>query len=385
MAGGQGVDYLLGALYRSLTEPAYLHEFLEQVCKQTRSHIGAVQTHDLAAGQGTVPTAVGMSAESALHYNERYAAHNILIARSGHVLKSGAVIVGDDYVSMVELHDSVYWREYLKHFEVDHVVGVCGHRDADNIALLSVLRSHRRGEYTEAERAWMRRLSPHWVNACKIRSQLGILHDTITCLEAALDRVVLAVLFIDGRGCVGRINRGAERLIAHGDIICVRNGKLIARNAIDIRRLQHALAAAIEAPSDTDHAPRPTSRLVLHGASGIPTAFASIHPLRTHANGALPVRAPQAAVFIRNLFADSPEMLTQALTELFYLTPAEARLACALYTDNDLAQAATDLQLSMNTVRSRLKIIYDKTGIHSQPALVKTIRELRSVLSDTSS
>ncbi len=108
MAGRLTKEPLLGALYRSLTELECLPEFLELVCKETHSHVGSVQTHDLATASGTLPTTFGMSVEAAMHYNERYAAHNVLIQRTAPILKTAAVILGDDVVSNKELRESIF-------------------------------------------------------------------------------------------------------------------------------------------------------------------------------------------------------------------------------------------------------------------------------------
>jgi DNA-binding CsgD family transcriptional regulator len=375
---------LLEALYRSLSEPESLGEFLNQACMATRSHVGAIQTHDIVKARGTLPTAVGISIEEVAHYNERYAEHNILIQRSEPILATGAVVVGDDFVPTRELHDSVYWREYLKFIDVDHVAGICGFRDEDDIALLSFLRSRRCSGYDQAERAWMQRIAPHWVNVCRIRKQLGTLHETVVCLEAALDRVILAVFFVDARSQVCRSNHAAERLVGGAGVLGMRDGKLIARNPFDNQRLQRALEAARADLSHTNSAPGVSTRIMLHDAVGVPSAFASIHPLSVRAGNSGAGASAQTAVFVRSLFADSPEMLTEALGETFGLTPSEARLANALYLSNDLSEAAHAVGIGINTARSRLKLVFDKTGAHGQAALVKLLRELRSVLSDTS-
>lgn len=383
MAGRTTTDRLLDALYRSLAEPQQLPEFLQHVCEATRSHVGSIHTHDLIVQHGTLPTAVGVPPDGVIRYQQRYESQNILMQRATPILETGTVVLGEDHTSFERLRNSIFWREYLSLLNADHAAGLCGLRNADNVAMISLFRTHKLGQYTEIERAWMQRLSLHWVNYCKVRQQLGTLHDTITSLEAALDRVVLAVFFVDSRSHVCRVNHGAERMLSRGDIVSMHDRRLAARNALDMRRLHHAIAAASAAVSDLNNPPKVTSRLVLHDVTGMPAAFASIHPLKVRALGDPQTRAPQATVFIRNLFSDSPEMLTEALRELFQLTPAEARLATAMYTGDDLPKAASRLGISPQTARSRLKLVFDKTGVHGQAALVKLVRELRSVLSDT--
>ncbi len=61
------------------------------------------------------------------------------------------------------------------------------------------------------------------------------------------------------------------------------------------------------------------------------------------------------------------------LRRLYKLTPAEARLAAHLAQGSRLEDAATDLGVSLNTVRTHLKRIFSKTGTDRQAELVRLI------------
>ncbi len=379
MARQISTERLLQSLYRSLSEPGGLTEFLEETCAATRSQVGSVHTHDFATGHGTLPTVAGTSLDSAIAYDERYAAQNILMQRTAHLLATGSVHVSDDTIPLEEMQRSDYWREYLSLLDVDHAAGICGARDAENVAMLSLWRSRRIGRYQDAERDLLDRLAPHWANACQIRRQLGVLHETITSLHASLDRVALAVVFVDANGHVCRQNRGVDELFSRADAVTLRNRKLLARDPADARRLERAINAATHgATADIGSPPQVTARLVLHDATGAVVAFASVHPLGARA--AKDPLAAQAIVFIRSLFIDSTHALADALSELFGLTKTEARLAAALHGTGDLTKAAQDLCINAEAARARLKTVFDKTDTHSQSALIKLLADLRSVL-----
>jgi len=66
------------------------------------------------------------------------------------------------------------------------------------------------------------------------------------------------------------------------------------------------------------------------------------------------------------------------LAQLFGLLPSEARLALALSRGMTIAEAATELGLTIQTARTYSKIIYGKTGARGQTDLVRFIH--RSVL-----
>lgn len=59
--------------------------------------------------------------------------------------------------------------------------------------------------------------------------------------------------------------------------------------------------------------------------------------------------------------------------EVYGLSPAQVRLARLLVDGYDLAAAADLLSVSINTLRTQLQRIFDKTGVRSQAALVRSL------------
>jgi len=59
--------------------------------------------------------------------------------------------------------------------------------------------------------------------------------------------------------------------------------------------------------------------------------------------------------------------------EVYGLSPAQVRLAEAIVAGHDLAAASDRLGVSVNTLRTQLQRIFDKTGVRSQAALVRTL------------
>lgn len=372
-------EALLETLYHSVSATDALTEFLEQLSIATRSHAGMVLMHDYSSGRGSLPAIVGMQADAIMAYEQRYSADNVWMERIAPSLSVGSFNCSDAFMPLAELRTTTFWREYLSLVDIDHCIGITGALDAQNAAQLSLCRSHRVGLYNDAELELCRALTPHWVNACQIRRQLGTLHNTVVSLQSALDRVALAVAFVDANGCVRRVNQSAERLLSRGDVVALRNNRLVARDAAGGRRLSNAIAGATHATGSLADAPRMTARLVLHDAHGIPAAFVNVHPLTTRTSE-LGDATPVAAVFIRCTLGNASATLGEVLVELFGLTNAEARLAVALYSAGDLAAAAQQVGQTADAARSCLKLVFDKTGAHGQPVLVRLISELNSVL-----
>jgi DNA-binding CsgD family transcriptional regulator len=69
----------------------------------------------------------------------------------------------------------------------------------------------------------------------------------------------------------------------------------------------------------------------------------------------------------------NPSTPTQALIELYGLTPAEARLMAALVDGERLEDYADRQQISINTVRTQSKQIFAKTGHGRQADLIREV------------
>lgn len=62
-----------------------------------------------------------------------------------------------------------------------------------------------------------------------------------------------------------------------------------------------------------------------------------------------------------------------AARDTYKLSPVQTRLAELLIDGDELAAAARALGISINTARTHLQRMFDKTGVHSQPALISAL------------
>ena len=69
--------------------------------------------------------------------------------------------------------------------------------------------------------------------------------------------------------------------------------------------------------------------------------------------------------------AEAPHPHSCSFAKLYELTPAQSRLSALMFSGYTLSDAAKQLRVSENTVRSHLKQIYLKTNTHGQMELVQ--------------
>lgn len=71
--------------------------------------------------------------------------------------------------------------------------------------------------------------------------------------------------------------------------------------------------------------------------------------------------------------AETVERRIAGAEEVYGLSPAQVRLARLIVNGHDLASAAERLDVSINTLRTQLQRIFDKTGVRTQAALVRAL------------
>ena len=168
-----------------------------------------------------------------------------------------------------------------------------------------------------------------------------------------------AMLMLDGDGKVMWTSVGAARRLQDDDDLIIRNGRLQVRNSACNRKLQGALRWA----ADLDKAfssERGSVPIVLGAGEGMPTRVWWV------------VAESGAIYFLLDGQPMTDKRLDAAAT-IYGLSAGQRRLAGFIADGRSLPDAAREMGISANTARTHLQRIYDKTGVHNQPALVRVL------------
>ena len=208
-------------------------------------------------------------------------------------------------------------------------------------------------------------MAPHWANAYAIQRRLSRLERQVETLETAVELAPLAMAMLDGTLRVSRMNPVAEQLFRQGQVVRLNQGRPEA--LVDPPLLKQVLQEAVLGQHVDGRHVRHAGKAVVKDAGGRSVLVASVHPL------APPGRAGgQAAVLFLQALGAGRALATD-LRQLFGLTAAEATLACALHRHADLALAAQECGIALSTAQTRIKLMYDKTGEHGLPALMRLL------------
>jgi DNA-binding CsgD family transcriptional regulator len=164
---------------------------------------------------------------------------------------------------------------------------------------------------------------------------------------------------VDGEGRVLWRNKAAEALIDEGCGLVVRGGKLAARDAAANRTLRSAMRWAAGQPGGYD-VRRNALPIVIE---------------RRHEGGA-EIWWVLAEAGIVQIIANPDEMSDDRLAAaavVYGLSPAQAKLARAIVEGKALTVAAEAAGVTLNTARTHLRRMFDKTGVRTQAALVRSL------------
>ena len=185
----------------------------------------------------------------------------------------------------------------------------------------------------------------------------------IVVMQRAIDRVSCALIEISADRRVLWMNASAHEQIAENSGLVISGGRLRTRSRVREADLQDAVDWAV----DNLKSPWPilkvgrTARAVMIGEN------------EDSAPVLCWVMVEDGKILVS--FNDNQRVRRRVeyAQGIYGLTETQALLACLLAQGHDLALASEKLGVSVNTIKTHLKRIFEKTGARSQASLVATL------------
>jgi DNA-binding CsgD family transcriptional regulator len=276
----------------------------------------------------------------------------------------GEVFTDQDLFTPDEMQSSAYFNDWVYRVGFKWFAGI-GFRAADAWWALCLQRTPREGPFEPADKGLLAALAAPLSAAATVSVAMG--RAVVTGMTDALGFVGQPALAIDRFGFVLGWNEAADQIFDSEIRISQRRLMLRDRNARGaIERLLDRLRASPDEASFRS-APITVQR------SGKPPVVIRALPVSAAARS--PFLGARALLTLTEL-APQPAAQPFDLTQVFGLTPAEARLAALIATGASPAEAAERLAISRETARTQLKAILSKTDTHRQSALVALLARL---------
>jgi len=275
------------------------------------------------------------------------------------------ILTDEDWMPKADLVRSEYYNDFLQPQDIHSCIMVRLAVRGTEMATLNITRSRRRGQFERRDLELAASLHPHLIRAFELGQKLALSRATTRGLATVFDESAHGLFLLDAEGRIQHLNRAAELLVAQRKGLQVSCGRLVACDAGAARTLQGLVGRAGAREPQT----RTGGSMALATAGGVSPLSVTVAPVRLPSLGVL---GGGAAVIVCVTDTEAGVRLPeQRLRDLFSLTPAEARLALALFEGATLSEAAKALKISRFTAQNHLARVFEKTGANRQAVLIK--------------
>ena len=367
-----GHDAVLDLVYETSVDPTLWPRLLERFAGLMGGHAAALRSYDLLSEAGAV-MAVGLDAEVLDGQFRNFASRNPLKSSPEQLRQMAKAdfryVPGMkrdvEWLPKSEFERTEYYNDLYRPLDIHADISI-GFASANAVWTgVDVYRAKSQGAFTDEDIALCEALLPHLVRAWKLSRKFAGARGVGEALADFVDASPHGLFILDGAGLVQHVNSTGRRLLARPNGLQLVGGRLCA-GAPDTTRQLHGL---IERAGRGDHGPRIGGSLALANPGGLRPLSLTVAPMRAEQASPL-FDGPAVLVCVTDLEA-SVSLPQERLRDLFNLTPAETRVAVALFEGLDPKLAGEKLDVSVWTVRRHLAEIFAKTQTGSQAALAR--------------
>ncbi|HEY9036525.1 MAG TPA: LuxR C-terminal-related transcriptional regulator [Pseudomonadales bacterium] len=363
------IDQLLLTLYRGPLEEPLWQSFLRRLRDALNADFATLLLRPPSAGDhGVVLNAVVVSPDVYTAYNETWFALDPFVD-----LPPDQVMTLAEFLPRDTLEATDYYREYMAPVGVFHMLGVDMRAQGGMDVRLRVTRGKDASDFSAEDCQLVEALVAHIKQAVSLHTRIARAQSERDVYANAFDHLAMGTIILDEQARVLHTNEAARAILDKPVQISLRDGFLQVGN----RQQNQAFRDIVDEVMAAHRRSEPSVVRVfrLEQSDSLVSTGLLVRPLP---RGALPEGhdVPAVAIFISDPDAQRGAPV-HILTQLFGFTPAEASLALLLANGLTLDEAAAELDVSRNTVKSHLSAVFAKTGVNRQTQLVQLI--LKSV------
>jgi DNA-binding CsgD family transcriptional regulator/PAS domain-containing protein len=355
------LEDLLDILYLASTDPAMWPQFLVRVATFFDAHVAAILAQN-TPDRFLVSSLMGLDGKVIAAYDEYYSILDpwLLGMREGGL--SNWIGSGSALCPPSKLNETEFYRDFWRHAAPPSYQG--------GIMLPGLVftlhRDQTRGDFTEDVHL-LHELSPHLRRALGIHSKVTDLRHSLAQLGGVIDALDVGLIGLTASRTLSFANPAAEKLLRVGDVLALRDGRLITRDSAATAALDNLIEIALNRKLSAP----PGGAITVTGASG------SLHLTVIPTPGPAGV-VPGGSKLLITITdpAAAPKTREHLLAALFRLTPAETRVTMLLLSGLEPSQIADQTRTTAGTVRFQLKAIFRKTGVRRQSELMRLVSRL---------
>jgi DNA-binding CsgD family transcriptional regulator len=364
-------QHLLDRVYGAAADPGLWPSVLSQLSDLTGSHGAVLVRQNEESGQGAGIRAEPNPEATQLYYGY-FATRNVFLkadnARAALSSYRPSVLTDAHKVSKEELIRSEYYNDFMRRFDIHSVLMFRLAVVGMDTVILNLHRTKQRGDYDRPEVELGNALLPHLIRAFDVGQKVASSRTVTGAITAAQDRSPHGQFVVDDVGQLLHANAAGRAMLAATGSLRLVAGRLSATTP----NLAGRLEGLIRRAGCADPAARTGGSMILPSPGHRTPLMVTVIPASSDRLSSVFAGGRSSIVCVTD--PDARLSLSElTLRDLFGLTPAETRVAVALFEGDDPSAAAHRLNLSVATVRTHLAHIFDKTQAHSQVELTRLL------------
>lgn len=356
---------LIAALYHTATEPAEWNKALASIATLFNGHAVFAMTVGEATPDDPAFLSFNISVETLVLYKEYYYQHDLWspawIQQGLHRL--GNASTGTQLVERSMFLRSVWFNEFLRERDIEHSLFASLSDGSSKPLILAIDRPLGSEPFSGGDIERLRPIARHFTQALTLGRQFQALSDGIKAHEHYCKRSQRGLLSLDMQGKLLYANEFAEALLARKDGLSVTNGVLRAVTEQGGRALAYLLALAKQGMGASLIIDRPPPRPALK--------LQALLLAEENSPSFLPGPSAAARHTLLLLLNDEADTRQDGYARQYQLTRQESKVLQALVSGLTLKDIAERHAVSINTVRSQLAGVMQKTGCKRQKDLVR--------------
>ncbi len=245
--------------------------------------------------------------------------------------------------------------------------------DQDILVVMLILTSESRQPLDQVDLDFVNRLTPHIKRVMQLQKHLYQFSMGALVGYALINKLHQPVILLSLTGNVLHANDAAYRLMQQTEIIKIQNSSLVMPEPYlsEFRKNCHEFELCYRAGNYIPELEKNDSCIKIMNVNKETLFVFSSLIIPETSMKSFGTRPLAMLTFYHPDFA--PAVDAQLLSTALGLTPAECRIALLLMGGLSLKQIAHENQVTINTIKTQLKSIYEKTDTNKQSDLVKLL------------
>jgi DNA-binding CsgD family transcriptional regulator len=354
--GDEEFSELVGLIYDAALGSSVYPVMLNRLADALSARCGVIGSRN-SSTNATAMTAPRTDPEYLRSFTE-YWAERAFIWKGLTKLPVGTVMVREMIISRDEFCRTDYYNEWCKPLGVEATIAASLLVEGPLTTVVAAYRPYAKGDFDATETRLFVELIPHLQRAVQLQMRLAGVDGLPEGSVGILNRLQQGVILVDGEARVIFANQAAEGMFWAGRGLFLGRDGLRAEIPAETRRLRRAIADCAKPHAGLGGAGGHLRISREHGVSlTVLVALSWINVVRSRAI----------------LAATTADVRRQRLGEDFGLTPAEAAVAAEVVKADGLQAVSGRLGISLETVRTHLAHVFDKTCTRRQAELIRLL------------